>query len=99
MSMRMNSALMLRTGAWTGVRPGADRGDRVWRYGDITLHFDADTLCGFFGQVIPDCLLETLASGDRLGVWTERLESGAQLDIERPHFATYPRLSGFSVTR
>jgi hypothetical protein len=105
---------LLRTGAWMGIRPGAVRatvrsrlgepdgrsdGDGVWRYGDLNLHFEADTLHGFFGHVIPDRLLDELATGDRTGVWTQRLQSGAQLDIERPHSGTFARLRGFSVTR
>jgi hypothetical protein len=104
---------LLRTGAWRGIQPGADRAsvrsrlgepdersdaDRVWRYGDLDLHFEADTLRGFFGQVIPDRLLDDLAMHDHVGVWTQRLQSGAHLDIDRPHAGTYPRLRSFSIT-
>jgi hypothetical protein len=105
---------LLSTGEWLGVRPGADRatvrsllgepdehreGDCVWHYGDLSLRFEADTLNGFFGQLVPDRLLDELTSREGVGVWTERLESGAQLDVERPHSGTFPRLRGFSVTR
>ncbi len=35
----------------------------------------------------------------RVGIWTERLDSGARLRVERPHPGTFHRLEGFSLTR
>jgi hypothetical protein len=105
---------LLREGAWFGVRPGADRpgvlaalgepdergdDDRVWRYGDLELAFDADQLHEFFGHVIPDRLLDDLVTRDRVGAWSERLPSGALLEVERPHAGTFHRLQRFSLTR
>src|SRR4051812_5216073 len=104
----------LAAGAWMGIGPGADResvrstlgepderdaDDHVWRYGDLHLRFDADTLQEFFGETLPDELLEEHASHDRVGVWTADLESGARFVLERERAGALIRLRAFKVPR
>lgn len=105
---------LLRTGTWMGVAPGADResvgsalgepdgrdeDDRVWRYGDLHLRFYGDRLREFFGESLPDSLVNELVADDRKGVWTVELAPGARVAFERPHDHSFARLRGFTIAR
>jgi hypothetical protein len=109
----VNYEQLLSTGAWMGVRPGTDRTavrmalgepderrdrDGVWRFGDLYMEFDAESVRSFSGTVLPHTLLRNYAAEGRTGVWSHRLDSGARLEFERPEGFPFARLREFRVT-